>query len=94
VGSSKGVQGSKQEGVVIFSTFNGDRTKGYGFIEPSGANGNRSKNVFFGVTATQGQPVGRGDVVEFSLLKKQPEKGPTAHRVWVTVKLLAGADEV
>ena len=83
--------GSKQptlQGVIVFAKFNEDWTDGFGFLEPYGVNGDSSQNVWFGSLGIQGQPVEKGDVVDYILsLKQNPaKKNPTAHRVWVRTR--------
>ena len=75
------------EGVVIHSTMVDDPKSGWGFIEPADGSG----KVWFGTHSAQGIVFEKGDVVEF-LYQKEPrfKDRPSAFRVYMKVKLLAG----
>jgi cold shock CspA family protein len=96
MGRSNGQKFSKQttySGICIMSRVDAQSASGFGFIEPAGSDGERSKNVLFGSKACQGIQVNRGDEVRYILNKKPRPEGPSAYRVWLHKRAVETDDE-
>jgi cold shock CspA family protein len=67
-------------GVVLFTQIDEDG-KGFGFLQPAGADGSRNQNVYFSTFVTHGEVFEKGDEVDFVLSVTTRRQGLSAHRV-------------